>query len=72
MEKLKKPYTAPAAELLLLAPAEAVATGEISQNDQIAMNQWAMNEWNYKVLPSASITGSNRTYWGEDGKITKK
>ena len=67
MEKLKKPYTAPAAELLLLAPAEALATGEISQNDQIAMNQWG-----HKALTTASITGSNTLYFGEDGTITTK
>ena len=66
MEKLKKPYTAPAAELLLLAHAEALATGEISQNDQIAMNQWGVN-----ALNTASITGSNFSKWGEDGRKIK-
>ena len=69
MEKLKKPYTAPTAELLLLAPAEAVAAGTGTTQE----NQWAMNKWNNnKVLPSASITGSNFSMWGEDGKITTK
>ena len=68
MEKLKKPYTAPTAELLLLAPAEALATWEISQNDQFAMNQWG-----HKVINSASIQGGNTLYqFREDGKITTK
>lgn len=68
MEKLKKPYTAPAAELLLLAPAEALATWGISQNDQFAMNQWG-----HKVINSASIQGGNTLYqFRENGKITTK
>lgn len=68
MEKLKKPYTAPVAELLLLAPAEAVAAGAgTTQDDRIAMNQWGN-----KALTTASITGSNTLYFGEDGKITTK
>lgn len=66
MEKLKKPYTAPTAELLLLAPVEAVAaTTETAQE-----NQWAMNKWGQKALNSASITGSNFSMWGEDRRIT--
>ena len=65
MEKLKKPYTAPAAELLLLAPAEALATGEISQDDRRAMNKWGAN-----VIDTASIQGGNTLYqFREDGKI---
>lgn len=69
MEKLKKPYTAPTAELLLLAPAEALATGTGTTQE----NQWAMNKWNNnnKVLDSASITGSNFSMWGEDRKIRR-
>lgn len=68
MEKLKKPYTAPVAELLLLAPTEALATGTGTTQE----NQWAMNKWNNnKVLDSASITGSNFSMWGEDRKIRR-
>ena len=66
MEKLKKPYTAPAAELLLLAPSEALATGETSQE-----TQWALNKWGNSTLATASIKGSNFTMWGEDGKIRR-
>ena len=64
MKSEKKLYISPTAELLLLAPIEALAD---EASDRIAMNQWGQ-----QVVTPASITGSNRTYWGEDGKITKK
>lgn len=65
---IKKPYIAPAAELILLAPLEALAAPGPTQDDNIALNKWG-----YKgVVKNASVTGSNRTYWGEDGKIRKK
>ena len=64
---IKKPYIAPAAELILLAPLEALAA-PTSPDDSIALNKWG-----YKgVVKNASVTGSNRTYWCEDGKISKK
>ena len=67
MKTIKKPYIAPAAELILLAPLEALAA-PTSPDDSIALNKWG-----YKgVVKNASVTGSNRTYWGEDGKIRKK
>ena len=66
MEKLKKPYTAPAAELLLLAPAEALAATMGTAQE----NQWAMNKWGANALNTASITGSNFSKWGEDGRST--
>lgn len=66
-KNVKKPYIAPAAELILLAPLEALAA-TMEQDDQIALNKWG-----YKgVVKNASVTGSNRTYWHEDGKISKK
>ena len=64
MKKERKLYSAPTAELILLAPAEAIAD---EASDKIAMNQWGQ-----QVVTNASIIGSNRTYWGEDGKITTK
>lgn len=67
MEKLKKPYTAPVAELLLLAPAEAVAATETSQDNQLAMNQWGLNSNGSTHIASANISGSYQ--FGEDGKI---
>ena len=68
MKTIKKPYIAPAAELILLAPLEALAAPDPTQDDNIALNKWG-----YKgVVKNASVTGSNRTYWGEDGKIRKK
>lgn len=65
---IKKTYIAPAAELILLAPLEALAAPSLTQDDNIALNKWG-----YKgIVKNASVTGSNRTYWHEDGKISKK
>lgn len=67
MKNTKKTYIAPSAELILLAPLEALAA-PTSPDDSIALNKWG-----YKgVVKNASVTGSNRTYWCEDGKIRKK
>lgn len=67
MKTVKKPYIAPSAELILLAPLEALANQQtLSTGDQIALNKWGKN-----VFSPASVT-SNRTYWGENGKINKK
>ena len=66
MKTVKKPYIAPSAELILLAPMEALAAPG-SQEDEVALKNWG-----YKgVVKNASVT-SNRTYWGENGKISKK
>lgn len=62
-KNVKKPYIAPAAELILLAPLEALAA-PTSQDDSIALRKW-----NFNAVKNASITGSNRTCWGEDGRI---
>ena len=68
MKTVKKPYIAPAAELILLAPMEALAATGLSDGDKIALNKWG-----YKPFgTAASVTGSNRTYWAEDGKIYPK
>lgn len=65
MKTIKKPYIAPAAELILLAPMEALAATGISTEDKVALQHWG-----YKPFGTvASVTGSNRTYWREDGKI---
>ena len=65
---IKKPYIAPAAELILLAPLEALAAPSISTEDEVALKNWG-----YKgVVKNASVTGGKRTYWGEDGRIHKK
>lgn len=67
MKTVKKPYIAPSAELILLAPLEALANQQtLSTGDQIALNKWGKN-----VFSPASVT-SKRTYWGENGKISKK
>ena len=66
MKTIKKTYVAPAAELILLAPMEALAA-TVSQEDEVALQHWG-----YKgVVKNASVTGSNRTYWCEDGRIRK-
>lgn len=67
MKTIKKPYIAPAAELILLAPMEALAATSISTEDEVALRQWGYTPFG----PAASVT-SNRTYWGENGKIRKK
>ena len=67
LKNTKKTYIAPSAELILLAPLEALANQQtLSTGDQIALNKWGKN-----VFSPASVT-SNRTYWGENGKISKK
>ncbi len=66
MKTVKKPYIAPAAELILLAPMEALAAPG-SHEDEVALRQWGYRPFG----PAASVT-SNRTYWGENGKIRKK
>lgn len=67
MNNVKKTYIAPAAELILLAPLEALAATSISTEDEVALKNWG-----YKgVVKNASVT-SKRTYWGENGKISKK
>lgn len=66
MNNVKKTYIAPVAELILLAPMEALAA-QVSPEDEVALQHWG-----YKPFgPAASVT-SNRTYWGENGKISKK
>ena len=64
---IKKPYIAPAAELILLAPLEALAAPSISTEDEVALEQWG-----YKPFGTAASVTSKRTYWGENGKISKK
>ena len=65
---IKKTYIAPAADLILLAPLEALAAPSLTQDDNIALNKWG-----YKgIVKNASVTGGKRTYWGEDGSIHKK
>lgn len=67
MKTIKKTYIAPVAELILLAPLEALAATGISTEDEVALKNWG-----YKgVVKNASVT-SNRTYWGDDGTIPKK
>jgi len=67
MKTIKKPYIAPAAELILLAPMEALAATGISTEDEVALKQWG-----YKRFGTAASVTSNRTYWGDNGKINKK
>lgn len=62
MKNTKKTYIAPTAELILLAPLEALAA-PTSQDDSIALRRWG-----YDVISHASATGGKQTYWGDDGK----
>lgn len=63
MKNTKKPYIAPAAELILLAPLEALANQTLSNGDDIALRNWGKKT----VFSHASATGGNLTYWGDDG-----
>lgn len=63
MKNTKKTYIAPAAELILLAPLEALANQTSSNGDDIALRRWG-----YDVISNASVTGGKQTYWGDDGK----
>lgn len=67
MKTVKKPYIAPSAELILLAPLETLAATGISTEDEVALQHWGYKRFG----PVASVT-SKRTYWGENGKIYKK
>lgn len=67
MKTVKKPYIAPSAELILLAPMEALAAPSISTEDEVALKNWG-----YKPFGTAASVTSKRTYWGENGKISKK
>ena len=67
MKTIKKTYIAPTAEPILLAPLEALAAPDSTQDDNIALKKWGFN-----AVKNARVTGSNRTYWGDDGKIYKK
>ena len=64
MNDKRKPYAAPSAELILLAPMENLAT---SEDDKYAMKQWGST-----VVNNASIVGGNEAIWGEDGTITPR
>ena len=71
MKTIKKPYIAPAAEQILLAPMEALAATSLSDEDSRALNKWGFNNWKGSVIPNASVTGGTQTYWGDDGTIPK-
>lgn len=66
MKTIKKPYIAPTAEPILLAPLEALAAPG-SPEDEVALQHWG-----YKPFGTAASVTSNRTYWGDDGTIPKK
>lgn len=66
MKNTKKTYIAPAAELILLAPLEALAAPGAPE-DEVALQHWG-----YKPFGTAASVTSKRTYWGENGKISKK
>lgn len=65
MKTRKKHYIAPAAELILLAPSEALAT---QADDNLALNKWG--EVSGNVRNTASTVSGGYT-WNEDGTITQ-
>lgn len=60
MKEKRKVYSAPAAELILLAPMEALALTD---------DERALNQWNKPVLDNASLQGGNELYWDKSGKF---
>lgn len=65
MREEKKMYIAPTAELILLAPSEALAT---QADDNLALNQWGVASDN---VPNTASTVSGGYTWNEDGTITQ-
>lgn len=63
MKNTKKPYIAPTAEPILLAPLEALANQTLSTGDDIALRNWGKKT----VISNASVIGDKQTYWGDDG-----
>lgn len=63
MKNTKKPYIAPTAEPILLAPLEALAAKGIYGDDDIALRNWGKKT----VISNASVIGDKQTYWGDDG-----
>ena len=51
MKNTKKTYIAPAAELILLAPLEALAATGLSDGDKIALNKWGYWAEDGKIYP---------------------
>lgn len=56
----KERYTAPTAEWILLAPAEDLMVGDISEEDAFAISGWNTGT----TLSGSVITGGGG--WGED------
>ena len=70
----KKVYTAPAAEVILLAPAETLASWDWSFNSVWKSGYEGLSETN--IFSAVGIinggAGLNESIWAEDGFVIKK
>lgn len=61
-ENERKPYTAPTAEIILLAPQEPLSAVDFGFHKENEADRWALNGWgNYNLLGDSSasaITGN--------------
>ena len=61
VEKERKPYMAPSAEIILLAPKEMLAAVDFGFHNDNEANRWALKGWgNYKLLgdnPASAVVG---------------
>lgn len=68
MKEQKKIYMAPTAELILLAPVEALAEG--TNDDAMAFQQWGVGT-GVSETTASTVQGTYSGYWNEDGTITQ-
>ena len=60
-QQTRKPYTPPAAEIILLEPQEALAAWDFKYHGDSAADRWALNGWKYPLgddIASAGIQGT--------------
>lgn len=69
MERQKKIYIAPAAELILLAPTESLAA-PTTADDAAALQKWG-SLGNGAASTASAVQGTSSQMWLEDGTIIK-
>lgn len=60
-QQTRKPYTPPAAEIILLEPQEALAAWDFKYHDDSAANRWALNGWGYPLNGDPASAGIQGT-----------
>lgn len=58
-EDMRRPYEAPTAEIILLAPQEEMAAWTYHNGENEDANRWALNGWGYSALgdPDSGVYG---------------